>query len=1492
MNEAGFPPPVIGAGMLPEAASSDEDVWFPLTIAQRGMWFAQRLGPAHGVFNLAELIEIFGDVDVTAFYAALNHVAMEAAATRLRFAEIGGEPLQSINPEVGGIFPFVDLSGEADPAAQARAWMNEEFLLPHDPLRDRLWATGLIKVGETHFYWYHRSHHILIDGFAGGLIARRIAEVYGAMAVGETPALVPFGSLNDLVAEDHAYRQSDRFAAERQYWTSHFADKPAPVSLGDYRPSREGGLLRRSTVLAPEFVDLLRAAAGAAQGSFPQLMIAAIAIYFYRMTGAEDLVLGLPVTARANGRLRRIPCMLANAVPLRLKMKPGESVAELVRQVGKRVREALRHQRYRYEDLRRDLNLLGEGRHLFTSVVNIEPFDYDLRFGEAPTTVHNLSNGSIEDLAFFVYDRGAGRPVHIDIDANPAIYSPATLERHIARMALLLRQMAADVSQPIARLDLLEPGERAALLAAGCRPRPEPAMRFMPDEFERQAAATPWAVAATFESRHITYRALDAMANRIAHRLIAAGAGPETIIGVALPRSETMLAALIGVMKAGAAYLPLDPELPAARLRMMVEDARPLLVLTEKTMGDGIFGRLAVPLDDKVLLAFERGRPEVASPPDSLAYVIYTSGSTGRPKGVMLTRRSFANFLGAMAEQIPLDAADRFFAVTTISFDIAALELFLPLIFGARVTIAPKALLTHPPALARQIAASGATIMQSTPSLWDTLMGAEAEALRGMRLLTGGEALSEALASQMRGVAAEVINLYGPTETTVWSTMHRVTANGLPPAGSPIARTEIFVLDGGLMPVPENVAGDLYIAGEGLARGYLGRRALTAERFVASPFGPPGSRMYRTGDLAKFSGGVLHYIGRADTQVKLRGFRIELGEIEAALAAQPGVTQAAATVHEGRLVAYIVPSAPDVPVDANLLKFALGQRLPEYMVPVIFVPMAAMPLSPSGKLDRKALPAPVVSGGGDTVARTPQEDVLVSLFCEVLNADDIDPQANIFELGADSLTVARIVAKIREVFGVDLPLTAMFETTTIAGLAHLIARANGQQQPMIRRARPGRIPLGISQRAMFEAARAPGAGPAFNMNIGLRLRGALDVAAVREAAADLLERHESLRTLIDVSEAEPAQRILPPGEASLAVEAEALECSALQDAITEAANVTFDATSQLPVRLKLWSMGKEDHALLIAVSHVAADGASVPALARDLAQAYAARRAGHPPAWGRLALQYADYALWQQENQTPDRPGVAAWKQALAGMPHEICLPTDAPYPARRGFAGGMAPVFLPADLHAALQKLARAHGASLFMVLQAALAVLLFRRGAGTDFAIASPVANRSDAALDGMIGCFFNRLVLRTDVSGNPSFAALIGRVRAFNLFAYANQDAPFDHVAAAVGATGGGARGKLFQVMLNFQNLAHLSFDMPGLVVTPVPVLTNTSRHDLTMMLNERRGEDGQPCGIFGGLEYRTDVFSAATAATLAKQFGVLLRAAAANPNLRASDLPLEA
>jgi nonribosomal peptide synthetase DhbF len=1470
---------------------SQDDGWFPLTIAQRGMWFAQRIAPRNAVFNLAELIEIHGAIDVGAFYAALRQVTLEAAATRLRFTEIGGEPLQSVNPDVNGIMPFTDLSHEADPWAAALKRMSEEYQLPHEPSRDRLWATGLFKAADNRYFWYHRSHHILIDGFAGGLIARRLAELYGELHERRTPELVPFGPLNDLVAEDHAYRESDRYEVDRQYWVNAFADKPLPVSLGHYRPALEGGLLRRSTVLAPDFVDALRAAARAAQGSYPQLMIAAIAIYFYRMTGVEDLVLGLPVTARSNGRLRRVPFMVANAVPLRLNIKPADTVADVVRQVGKRVREALRHQRYRYEDLRRDLNLLSEGRHLFTSMVNIEPFDYDLRFGDAPTSVHNLSNGSIEDLAFFVFDRGDGRSVHVNVDANPEIYDGDTLVAHVSRLERMLHQIAADVTIPVSRIALLDEVARARILKAGSQATPDAALRFMPEDFERQARETPWAVAAVFEQHSVTYRELDERANRIANALRARGAEPERIIGVCMPRGIDMLVALLGVIKSGAAYLPLDPDLPVARLKAMTSDAAPLLILAAAETAGAVAPHPVMLMDEGTFAGFPADPPFIVRSPESPVYVIYTSGSTGKPKGVVLTRANLANFLGAMAKNIRLDPSDRMLAVTTISFDIAALELYLPLLAGARVILAPRALRQHPPALARLIAVSGTTIMQATPSLWDTLTGIEVEALRSMRILTGGEALPEALASQLLAIGAEVINLYGPTETAIWSLIHPVQGAGAPAIGRPIDRTQVFVLDAGLAPVPEGIIGELYIAGAGLARGYLNRSGLTAERFVANPYGAPGRRMYRTGDLAKIENGVLYFVGRADTQVKLRGFRVELGEIEAVLTAEFAIAQAAVVLRKGHLIGYVVPASPEIVLDFDQLKRALAQRLPDYMVPAFFVQLREMPLSPAGKLDRNALPLPMLAAASSRGDRTPTQEVLVSLFCDLLDLTDVDIDVSIFELGADSLVVAKIVAAIRKIFGVDLPLAALFETTTIAGLAALIGRTEQGRAPITLRPRPARIPLGTSQLMMFEAWRSPGVGAAFNMNLGLRLRGALNVEALEAAVNDVVERHESLRTLIDVSDALPVQLILAPEHARVTLAPLPLLSDELTDTISAAARLPFDVTQEPHIRLHLWALGPDDHVLLVVVQHVAADGGSLVPLTHDLALAYRARLDGYAPAWKPLALQYADYAVWQQEETAKLTSQLAFWRQALADLP-AASLPVDYAYPTSIGFAGDVAPVWIGPELHAGLVSLARASGASMFMVLQAGVAALLCRRGAGEDIPIGSPIAGRTDAALDPLIGSFFNYLVLRTDLSANPSFAGLIARIRRFNLAAYAHQDVPFGMVATALGARHGGPRQPLFQVMLNFQNWSQLKFEMPGLAVTPEPVRLRTARFELTFFLSETRDAEGKPAGISGGLEYRTDLFLPETATQLVAHLITLLGSAVADPATTVSNLLLEA
>ncbi|MDT7555411.1 MAG: hypothetical protein QOI16_4146, partial [Pseudonocardiales bacterium] len=534
----------------------------PLSVAQRGMWFAQRFSPSNSIFNIAEMLEIHGPVNLAVFEAAVQQTAMEAEAARLRFVEQADELYQVVHPTAEGILPFMDLSAEADPRGAAELWMRAEFTAPHHPMHDRLWTCALIKAAPDRFFWYHRSHHILMDGFSGGLFARRLADVYSVLLERHIPADTPFGSLSELLTEDRTYRESERFARDRSYWIARFADRPDPVTIAARQLPNKGGLLRQTCQLPSEAVDAMRASARQGGSSLPQFIIAATAVYFHRMTGVEDLAIGLPVTARMSARLRQIPGMVANVVPLRLALHPSMRVHELMQLVGRTVRETLRHQRYRYEDLRRDLHLLAEQKHLLTTVINIEPFNYDLRFGGHPVTVHNLSNGSVEDLAIFVYDRGDGKGLRIDFDANPARYDRDDLITHQQRFLRVLQALANDRDQTIAQIEMLDAQERHRLLEVFNDTAADAPVPVLVEMFEQQVERSPYAIAVATEDGNLSYRLLNIRANRLAHALIGRGIGPEDLVAIALPRSADMLAALLAIQKAGAAYLPLDPNYP------------------------------------------------------------------------------------------------------------------------------------------------------------------------------------------------------------------------------------------------------------------------------------------------------------------------------------------------------------------------------------------------------------------------------------------------------------------------------------------------------------------------------------------------------------------------------------------------------------------------------------------------------------------------------------------------------------------------------------------------------------------------------------------------------------------------------------------------------------------------------------------------------------------------------------------------------------------
>src|SRR5580700_7831623 len=790
------------------------------------MWFAQKFSSPDSIFNLAESIEIHGPIDPVLFEGALRQAGSEAETVRVRFIEQSDGPRQLISPVLNTTFPFIDVSSEPDPRGTAESWMMAELTRPVDLLTGQYWVCALFKAAPDRYFWYHRSHHIVMDGFTGGLFARRVAQIYSALAEGRSPEEATFGPLVLLLEEETSYRGSERFARDRQYWLKHFADRPAALSLADQRRQNVGGLLRQTTHLSAESVKALRATAQASGASLPQIMIAAAAAYLYRMTGVEDLVIGLPVAARPKGGLRRVPGMVANAVPLRLAMSPSMSATSLIREVGRQVREAIRHQSYRYEDLRRDLNLLPANQHLFTTVINIEPFDYDLRFAGHPATTHNLSNGSGDDLAVFVYDRGDGKGLRIDFDANPALYSAKDLAHHQQRLVRLVDAIVRDPDRPIGEMDILDAEERRQVLVEWNDTARAVPPTTLPTLIEAQVARRGEATALVGEDATLTYAALNARANRLAHLLIAQGAGPEQIVALALPRSAELIIGLLAIAKSGAAYLPLDPDYPSDRIAFMLADAKPVCLITSNAIARRLPG--AAPrlvLDDADTAAVLARQPDTdpgdqdrTAPltPLNAAYVIFTSGSTGIPKAVVVSHIGITSLAGAQIERLGITADSRVLQFSSSSFDASIMELLMAFPAGAALVV-PHAGLIAGEILVETLTRHAVSHALIPPAV---LAGMPAGRLEQFHtLIVGGDACPPDLVARW-SEGRRMVNAYGPTETTICATMSMPLSGAAdPPIGRPIWNTRAYVLDDGLQPVPAGVAGGLYIAGRRLARG-------------------------------------------------------------------------------------------------------------------------------------------------------------------------------------------------------------------------------------------------------------------------------------------------------------------------------------------------------------------------------------------------------------------------------------------------------------------------------------------------------------------------------------------------------------------------------------------------------------------------------------------------------------------------------------------------
>jgi amino acid adenylation domain-containing protein len=1027
---------------------------------------------------------------------------------------------------------------------------------------------------------------------------------------------------------------------------------------------------------------------------------------------------------------------------------------------------------------------------------------------------------------------------------------------------------------------------------------------------EEQAARTPDAVAVVFETQSLTYRELNHRANRLAHRLRELGVGPEVLVGLCMERSPAMLVGLLAVLKAGGAYIPIDPAYPSHRIQMMLEDARVTVLLTEESL------RASLSAEGASVVCIDSNADEIArkpdtdpvptTTPDNVAYIIYTSGSTGLPKGVQITHASLINFLTSMRNLLGFAEGDTLLAVTTLSFDIAALELLLPLTVGGRIEIVPRDIAADGARLVARLGRGDVSFLQATPATWRLLLEAGWQGTPSLTMLCGGEALPRSLADRLLDKGKALWNLYGPTETTIWSSIAQVeSGDAAITIGRPIANTQMYVLDARMRPVPVGVTGELYIGGQGVARGYYRRAGLTAERFLPDPFAKTtGARLYRTGDLARWrSDGALECLGRADHQVKIRGFRVELGEIEAALSRHPTVREVAVVARddssgEKALVAYISPRT-GMPPAVNELRRSLLESLPEYMVPAIFVTLEALPLTPNGKIDRNALPEPEQGRSDSTTPyvppRGPVEEALTEVWKELLGLDRIGVYDNFFELGGHSLFATQMLARVRDTFAVEPTLRDFLEQPTVAGLARLIDRemaigAGLQAPPIVPADRTVRLPASFAQQRLWFLDQLEPGSASYNIPTAVRLEGALDVPSLERALNEVARRHEVLRTSFRSEGGVPYQVIAP----SLTLALAPIDLSATPAADREAeARRLIEAEARLPfdlargpmLRAALIKLAENEHIILVTMHHVASDGWSIGVLIGELAALYEAFRTDQPSPLPEPTLQYADYAVWQREWLQGDalQTQLDYWHTQLVDTP-TLEIPTDRPRPPAMSQRGNERTLVVPKALLGSLQTLGRKNGSTLFMTLLSAFQVLLHRYSGQTQITVGSPIAGRTRSELEGLIGFFVNTLVLRGNLSGDPSFRELLRRTRQTALGAYAHQDLPFEQLVGVMHPGRDASRTPLFQVMFVLQNAPLPASGSEELKLTPVESISGTAKFDLTLFATEV--EDGLKVTV----EYSTDLFDESTIDRMLDHFRILLEAIVANPDQSIGTLPM--
>ncbi len=1504
-----------------------------LSFAQQRLWFLHQLEPGNPTYNIPIVLRLAGSLDVDALQSSINDLVLRHETLRTSFSSVQEEPVQVIAPFSAPALPLFDLSALTPEQAdlEAKSFRDAESRQAFNLAEGPLLRVKLLRLSSDEHLLLLTMHHIIADGWSMGILVREVAALYEAHSRGVSAQLAELPiQYADYAVWQREYLSGEALEQQLNYWTRQLAGAPAVLELPSDRPRTAVQSFRGASFSFSCSLELSHAlqVLSRRQGvTIYMTLLAAFAVLLHRYTGETEIVIGTPIANRNRVEVEGLIGFFVNTLALRAGVAGDPQFGELVGRVREVMLGAYAHQDVPFE---RVVEEIKPERDLSRSPI----FQVMFAWENAPAEELELRGVRISyegvraetakyDLGMSMWERTSGGVIDGVIDYVTDMYDEERIKRMGEHFITLLENIVANPQERLSVLTSLPRAERQQLLKWNDTQSAYPHDRTIYELFEAQAERTPDAVAITCNGEELSYRELDRRANQLAHYLQSRDVHPEVIVGLCLEQSIEMMVALLGILKAGGAYLPLDPAYPSERLNLLLEDAQVRILLTQQSFS----GKFSTRTEHVICVdtigetvkreSVEKVRLPVAA--DNLAYVIYTSGSTGTPKGVLVQHRSLVNHSTSIIQRYGLRGSDRVLQFASLSFDVAAEEIFASWLSGATVVLWPDRHQVSFIEFRRFVENQELSVLNLPTPYWQewvhALISENSLLPRKLRLMIVGSAqgLPESFVSwqKIAGENIRCFNAYGPTETTITSTIHELSylrdGDELQsvPIGRPIANTQVYLLDPQLNPVPIGVSGELYLGGAGLARGYLRQSALTAERFIPHPFGiERGARLYRTGDRARYrADGEIEFLGRADNQVKVRGYRIELGEIEAVLAHHHAVRDvvvfASDGVSEEKFLAAYVVAMGERP-SLSELRGHLRARLPEYMVPASFVFLDALPLTPNGKLDLRALP-PAGSGLRSSTAylapRTPTEELLAAVWADLLKVEDPGIGDNFFELGGHSLLATQVISRIREVFDVEVALRELFEEPTILALAESIdvARSGGANAAKrlrierVSRAAGTGIALSFAQqRLWFLDQLEPGSG-FYNLPVALRLLGALDVEALEKALNEIIERHESLRTRFATLAGQPVQIISAEWNVQLGVEevSAGSEAERSQDVARRAeaeARKGFDLAAGPLLRVNLLRLSADEHVLLLTMHHIISDGWSMGILVREMAALYEAHRSGVNTELAELPIQYADYTLWQREYLSGEvlAEQLSYWTKQLAGAPAVLELPSDRPRPEEQSYRGAQHPVEFKASLVEQLRDLSRREGVTLYMTLLAAFDVLLYYYTRNEDIVVGTDVSNRNLIEVEGLIGFFVNQLAMRANLAGDPTFNELLKQVRKISLEAYAHQEIPFDRLVDALKQKRSLKFSPLFQVKLILQNTPMGVLETPGLTLSPVAIKFGTAQLDLILRLTEVEQS------LFGSLEYSTDLFDTSTVTRMLRHFERLLEELLKRPEARLSEL----